>query len=333
MSLNAPSTLLLATSVMTFRCLPCTVFHTPVPVGPNFQVKVESYRGLADSLRLVLTASGTRTAAETDRNGIALFHDVPPGLHDLKAEIDNSIFDGVVIEVKLDGPASVTVPFKWPGAAVVAVRSLRGTIHAPGYPPGRPQPRLSLDLLESRSRKTLKNVETTETGEFNYEWSTPGIYFLQLKPSGLRDSAGYEITGLIAVAVDPEVPTDHLDLDLGWSSCGLWVSDRSKCRQAELRTDRLSGRLHDVTEGAIPDADIVLLDPSGKLVEELRSDRKGYFASPRQLAGTYQLVVIGTGFTPFRGILHAGPSTSPALHPALNVQLGIFGACSIANAQ
>jgi hypothetical protein len=59
----------------------------------------------------------------------------------------------------------------------------------------------------------------------------------------------------------------------------------------------------------------------------------GYFASPRPLAGAYQLVVIGAGFTPLHGTLRAEPGAKPSLHPALDVQLGIFGDCSIAHTQ
>src|SRR5205814_1388096 len=148
-------------------------------------------------------------------------------------------------------------------------RSLKGTMHGWDYVPGQSQPRLSLDLLEGSSGRLLKSVQTADTGEFSFEGAAPGLYFLSLRPSGLRAQSGEPITGLIAVAVDHGAPTDHLDIDLGWTSCGLWYADRNKCPQPDLNIAQLSGQVLDVTGAAISGATILLFDHTQTLVERL----------------------------------------------------------------
>src|SRR5262249_24630305 len=108
--------------------------------------------------------------------------------------------------------------------APIVVRSLKGTLRGPDYLPGQSQPRLSLDLLEGNSGRRLKSLETTDSGEFNFESAAPGLYFLSLKTSGL-----------IAVAVDPGALTDYLDVDLGGRvvACGTRIGvsvHRANCK-------------------------------------------------------------------------------------------------------
>jgi hypothetical protein len=278
-------------------------------------------------------SGGYKAVADTDKNGFALFRGVRPGSYHLSADHDAGIPDGADLEVKLDGPTDVTVSLKWPSIAPVLVRSLKGRIRGPDYLPGQSQPRLSLDLLEGNSRRRLKSLPTTDSGEFNFESAAPGLYFLSLKPSGLMGSSGEQITGLVAVAVDRGAPTDHLDVDLGWTSCGLWYADRSQCPQSDLQTEQLSGQVLDSSGAAIPDAKILLFDPAETLVERLQSDNAGKFTSLHSLAGTYQLVVSSAGFTPLRRTLHAEPTGNPTRVSVLTVQLGVSGSCSAADLQ
>lgn len=186
-------------------------------------------------------------------------------------------------------------------------------------------------MLEGSSGRRLKSLQTNDSGEFNFESAAPGLYFLSLKPSGLRGWSGEEITGLVAVAVNHDAPTDHLDVDLGWTSCGLWYADRSKCSQSDLQIEQLSGEVLDTSGAAIPDAKVLLFDSAETLVERLQSDSAGKFTSPYSLAGTYQLVVSRAGFTPLRRTLHAEPTDNPRRLAALSVQLGVFGTCSVAD--
>ena len=307
---------MLAMIAITASCGACVLIYPGLQVGPNFRVRVQDHGRSVQGLRVEI-AGRTNTFAYTDRNGFALFRDVPPGSYHLSASHDAGIPDGYELEVKLDKPAEVTVPLKWPNSAPVRVRSMKGVIRGPGYLPGQTQPRLSLDLLEGSSGRKLKSFETTDSGEFNVESAAPGLYFLSLN-------------GLIAVVVDPAAPADHMDIDLGWTSCGLWYADRSQCPQSDFQIQQLSGQVLDASGAAIPDAKILLLDRAGKLVERLRSDSAGEFKSPRSLAGIYELVVSAAGFTPLHATLHPGPSVNPARVPALTVELGVSGICGSA---
>jgi hypothetical protein len=312
---------------ITAHCWACTFFYTSVLVGPNFQVKVEDRGRPVEGLRLEITG----IQAITDKNGIASFRGVAPGSYVVSADLDAGVAAGAALDVKLDGPTDLVVPMKWPNIPPVLVRSLKGRIRGPDYRPGTSQLRLSLDLLEAISGKRLKSFETTDSGEFNLESAAPGLYFLRLNPSGLRGWSGEEITGLIAVAVDHSAPTDHLYLDLGWTSCGLWYSDASNCPQGDLQIGELSGRVLDTSEAAIAGASILLFDPAAKLVEQLQSDRTGTFTSNHLLAGTYQLVVSMPGFTPLRRTVHKEPTGDSKLLPPFTAELGVFGFCSFAD--
>ena len=318
---------------ITARGGACTVFYPSVQVGPNFRVRVEDRGRPVKGLRVEIGGyPGSGTRADTDKNGFALFRGVRPGSYHLSADHDAGISDGADLEVKLDGPTDVTVPLRWPSIAPILVRSLKGRIRGPDYLPGQPQPRLSLDLLEGSSGRRLKSLQTSDSGEFNFESAAPGLYFLSLT-SGLRGWSGETVTGLVPVAVDRSAPTDHFDVDLGWSSCGLSYTDQGKCPQSDLQIEHLSGQVLDSSEAAIGYAKILLFDPAETLVEQLQSDSEGRFTSPHSLAGAYQLVVSSAGFTPLRRTLHADPTGIPTRHSALTVQLGVSGSCSAANLQ
>jgi hypothetical protein len=311
------------------HCWACTFFYTSVLVGPNFRVRVEDRGRPVEGLRLEIAGN----QAVTDKNGFAFFRGVPPGSYVVSADLDAGVAAGAALNVKLDGPTDVVVPMKWPNIAPALVRSLKGTICGPDYLPGPSQPRFSLDLLEAISGRRLQSSQTTDRGEFNFESDAPGLYFLRLNPSGLKGGSSEQITGLIAVAVDHSAPTDHLDLDLGWTSCGLWYSDASKCPQGDLQIGELSGQVLDASGAAIADASILLFDPAGKLVERLKSDRAGTFTSNHLPAGTYQLVVSRVGFTPLRRTVHKEPTGDSKRLPPLTVELGVSGFCSFADPQ
>lgn len=319
---------MLAMIAITASCAACTLIYPRVQVGSNFRVKVEDDGRPVKGLRVEIGSYPGGNGAVTDHNGSVLFRDVRPGSYHLSVDQTAGIPDGVELEVKLDGPKEVTVPLKWPS---VRVRSLKGMIRGPDYLPGLRQPRLSLDLLDGRSGRRLENLRTTERGEFDFESAAPGLYFLSLKPSGLRGWPGEPLTGRVAVTVDPGAPADHLDVDLGWTSCGLWYADQTKCPQSDVQIDQLSGQVLDPAGAAIGNATISLFDPAGTLVERLESNREGKFASPHPLAGTYQLVVSNAGFTPLRRTVHAKSIRNPT--QALTVQLGLMGSCSAANLQ
>jgi len=305
---------------ITVRCVACTVVYPVFEVGPNFRVRVEDNGRPVEGLRVKIEGdrrSGI-TATVTDKNGLALFRGVGSGSYHVSAGHDAGVSDSADLDVRRNGPNNITVPLRWPNTTPVLVRSLKGKIREPDYLPGQLQPTFSVDLMEGISGRKLKSLRTTPSGEFDFESVTPGRYSLSL-PSVL-----------VAVVVDDRAPTDHLDLDLGWTSCGMWYANQSACPQSDLQIRQLAGQVVDVTGAAISNAAILLFDPAENLVERLQSDIAGKFASPRTFAGTYELLVRSSGFTPLHRPVHAEPTGS--LSP-LTVELGVAGSCSVTRSE
>ncbi len=303
--------------------LACTVVYHGVVVGSNFRVKVEDkghpVKGLA--VQLYRTGAG-KIQAVTDKNGLALFRDVPPGAYHLNADHDAGIPDGAEIEVRAQHLSEITVPLRWPSATLVTVASLKGVLHLPDQIPGQPQALISLQLLEGVSGRKLRTANTDEKGAFEFPGVGSGLYFLRL--SGLTG-----LDGVIPISVEPSVATASLDLDLGWTSCGLFYSDRSQCPQTDLHMDRLAGRVVDQTGAAIPGAEVLLSYVSGNLMQRVRNQNTGEFDSLRPADGTYQLIVRANGFTTLRRTLIVEPNGTSSLE----VRLGILGLCSDTKAQ
>jgi hypothetical protein len=316
------SKLILAAIALAIRCEACIIACVPIDVGPDFQVKVENPGGLVKGLRLEL-AQGQENdqQAVTDNSGFAVFRGIRPGSYSLGVSHQAEISSQQCIEVKRSSPREITVPLTWPSKAPIPLRSFKGELHFSRDRPGQPQLSRSLDLLDGISGVRLKRAQTNGNGEFNFEDVKPGFYLLSINPLG----PGGSDTGVIAVVVDPAAPADHLDLDLGWTDCGLMYSDRSKCPRGDLKIEELSGWVTDVTGAAIPAAEILLTDPANTLAEQLKSDTEGRFASPHSFAGTYELIVRSPGFVPLRVTLHIATSMLPKRPSSLNVQLGIVG--------
>ncbi len=188
---------------------------------------------------------------------------------------------------------------QWPGTTVVSVRSLKGAMHGPNYLPGQPQP-LSLELLDlpkSGPQRKLTSLTTDDRGGFDFGVATPGLYVINLHPSGLQ-AGGSEIAGSIVVDVGPSAPSEHLELELSWSSCGLGYSDQSKCPRPENHIEWFSGTVRFpngtptfrggvASPGGAPmrGAHLSLIDQAGAVAEQLVSDQDGNFNSSRILTG------------------------------------------------
>ena len=306
---------------VAFICEACTYFYPIVRVGRDFQVAVKD-RGLPVEglmLEIGIQKLGNKRVAVTNKNGEARFRNALPGSYSLRVDRDAGVPDGVNLEVESGLPTGVSVPLRWPNLPPILVRSLKGTIRGQNYLPGQAQPGFSLDLLEAVSGRVLKNQRSNDKGQFNFGSTKPGLYFLRL-------NLGEPQSGLISVAVGRTAPAEELDLDLGWSSCGLHYSN---CKQRELQLEKLSGQIADSSGAAVANARILLFDQTGILVEQLQSDESGTFTSPRFLSGTYELWVRSPGFTPYRSVVRAEPTR----HSPLLVKLGVFGSCSVGEAQ
>lgn len=314
----------LATILSAAVCSACTHFYPLVQVGPSFRVRVVDRGRPVTGLRLEINDR----RVVTDADGIALFADMQPGLFSVSLEHHSDFQESVNLQVSPNGPANVTVPLIWPTTPIL-LRSLKGTLHAPGYLPGQPEPRLSLDLMEGISGRVVGSGHSDSNGEFNFPDAPPRLYFLRVNPSGLKDWAGNQITGMIAVALESSAQADGLDLELGWSSCGLSYQDRSKCSQGELRAEQICGRVFLPDGAVVSDVEILLFaGEKPKLIERMRSDERGRFASHVAEPGTYEMVIGSPGFNSLHGTVSLQPSGELGCREPINVHLNPQGACS-----
>src|SRR5579863_1809696 len=141
------------------------------------------------------------------------------------------------------------------------------------------QVELSLSLLEGISANVIATAVTDSKGRFSFaETIAPGLYFLELNPSDLRSRwSGEALEGLMAIEVRQDAKEDGLDLDLGWSDCGL--SHAQHKVYPELKIGKVCGNIADAMGAEIPNADVVLMasQEGGKIVDETGSGAKGRF--------------------------------------------------------
>lgn len=282
----------------------CTIVYPTVHVGRTFRVRVADRGRPVPSLRLVLRSfpSGSPDSADrgvsyslTDAEGYARFADLAPGSYLLSPENDGEMRDGSFVDVAPNGPVDVTVQLRWPDATPLLVRSLSGTLRTPDYYPQQAQAQFSISLLESLSGRVIDKTHSDSKGRFAFDDPVkPGLYFLQL-----NDSSGTRTEGTITVEVNYDAPDAGLDLDLGWTSCGLHYGQRQA--YPEMRERNLCGDVADASGGVIPDADVWLLSngEDAQILEHTRADGTGQFALHQQRDGTYQLLVKRRGFQPF----------------------------------
>ena len=296
-------------------CSACTVVYPTVEVGTVFRVKVTNHDGPVRGLRL--KASGKR--AVTDRDGIAVFRDMPVGFY--FASVDHPAGGYVYVETRSGRSSDTTVALEWPEVEPVPARALRGVLHLPGFYPGQVQPRISIELLEGVSGKSIQSAQTNDSGEFNFGEIAPGLYFLRLS-----------VSGIIGVAIQPGAASDHIDLDLGWTSCGMMYTDRNKCSSTDLQVEQLCGRVVDASGGSVEAAEVALLDATEKsnMIQQVKADRAGRFAAAEALTGSYRLVIQSPGFAPLYRTVHVIGSNNSVCGRPLNVRLGLLGGCSIA---
>ena len=299
----------------------CSYSFTPISVGPSFRVKVSGEDGPVKGLRVKLTES---VSAVTDASGIAHFYGVPGGTYYVEADRG-----GVAqLDVKPNGRSGVVVPMMWPALKPIRVRSLSGTMRAPGFIPGGPDQRaLSLELLAGISGRVLSSITATTRGEFDFGPLVPGLYFIHLMP--YPAFRGELVEGDISVAVDPAAPAGRLDLDLTWSSCGLSYIDQRQCPQPDLHVKKLEGHVSDSNGAAVGRGVIVLLDASQNQVASVSPGRDGNFSFDGALAGTFELWMGMSGLSPVHTPIQIEPTASVS---SLEIEAA-YGTCSAIRAQ
>jgi Carboxypeptidase regulatory-like domain len=310
----------------------CSIFYPTVQVGTEFRVRVMDRGRPIRSLKLVLdrydsSGSGSKESvfSITDAEGYARFSNLTAGSFFLTADHDGGVGDGIDVNVRLNGATNVTVPLNWPNTAPLQVRSTSGTLRGPDYYPQKFQPQLSLSLLEGVSGRVIETTQTDSKGRFRFANAvTSGIYFLQLTPSELRASDGEQIEGMIPIEINPNAAQDVIDLDLGWSSCGLGYAQRAK--SPEMKVSKVCGDVTDAMGAVISNSRVMLLANSenGEILEQTRSGTDGQFALSEHDEGTYQLLVKSPGFQPFVQVMRMGTSgTSEGCQKPIHVRLTI----------
>lgn len=307
--------LIFAAAALAASAGACTIFYGTVHVGPDFRVRVQDQGRPVKGLRLKIAGQ----EAVTDRDGFASLRNVGPGTYFAGVDHDDGIADGVYLNVSAHGPAGVIVPLKWPVHPPVPVRSLQGTLRLFGLFPGSPQDENEIGLLQGLSGRLLKTTRSTARGEFQFANVAPGLYFLRVGTSGL-----------IAVAVDPGAEAGHLDIEIGFSSCGMWYTDRSRCRHRDITVEQLCSVIRDISGGPIPNAQIRLFDVRGTPISsgQTRSDDGGRFSLPDISPGSYRLLTASLGFTTFDTMVHVEPGGGRTCGRPLEIRLGVGSTCS-----
>jgi len=297
----------------------CTIVYPTAHVGRAFRVRVTDRSRPVKGLRLVLGPGESHTLQRigtiyslTDADGYAGFSNLTPGSFFLTSDHDGGVADGAIIEVSPGGPSDVTVTLEWPSHAPLSVRSVRGTLRGPNYYPRRVQTQLSLALLDGVSARVIATTLTDSKGDFNFANEVPsGLYFLRLNPSDLLATDGEQIQGMMAIKVDRNANQEVLDLDLGWTTCGLAYVQREK--YPELKVSTICGDVADAVDAPVSNAQVMLLatGEDGEILEQTTSGARGQFALQEQHEGAYQLLVESPGFRPFLRVFHieaAAPS-------------------------
>jgi hypothetical protein len=304
----------------------CTLSYSTVEVASSFAVQVTDGSHPISGLRLVLVGHGKHDHAIhalTNADGRGKFSNLEPGSFVLEAEHHAGMSDSVFVDVSTKGPANVTVPLTWPNVPTLNVKSASGIIRGPDYYPGGEQPPLSLTLLNAMSQRAIAHTQSDTKGRFAFTQEVPaGLYFLHLNPSGIVGWSGEQIEGSIAVAVSPKATEPALDVDLGWSSCGLEYADRETL--PEIQTAEICGDIADAEDAPISNAPIFLLDARNgpTIVEQTKSDHDARFEIQERNEGTYQLLIKSPGFQPYlRAVQIQGKRTSAGCTEPIHIRM------------
>ncbi|MBL8236836.1 MAG: carboxypeptidase regulatory-like domain-containing protein [Bryobacterales bacterium] len=308
----------------------CSIVYVPVPTGPSFQVRVEDRGRPVSGLRINLRGHNFSRTTATGANGTARFQNIPPGAYQLGAEIDSGTPDGAMITVTDSGPKNTTIPLPWSNRPPLSVQALNGILRWPTSQSAQGLSILQVELLDARTGVSRGTTQTTGDGAFNLRTPPPGLYILRVTPTDLAPEGGIRIAGIVPVEVDQRAAIVNLDLDFGWTSCGVTYVASHTCPRPELSLTALSGQVLDAAGAPIARATVRLRNSGRDVVEQLTSDEEGRFASAKQFDGNYELAVSATGFASLRQPVRAALPEDAARPQPLRIQLGIGGTCSYA---
>ncbi len=177
--------------------------------------------------------------------------------------------------------ADQLVKLKWPNPKPLEVKSARGRVAIPESGPKRTLEKpISLALVDAISNTVIAVTETENRGYFFFPTPNRGLYFIRLNHTRIKTWSGEEMTGDIPIEIAPDAISEGVDLDLGWSSCGLYYSDMKQCQQPEVTVSNMCGEVFDPVGAIIAKADVYLFrDEHDEVpVAEATSDARGRFS-------------------------------------------------------
>lgn len=246
----------------------CTIVDMPIVVGPDFQVRVNSWRQSSRGLHVELRYSGKRKVAETGSDGLARFQTLAPGFYEVVVQPDAAMRTRALVEVRAKGTSIVRL--NWPETEPVRTRTLAGVLR------GSRVDRFHVEL--AAGKEAMETVQANERGEFRFGANVPaGLYFLRVAD------------GVIPVAVDPQAKSERIEVAMLWTSCGLWYTDQSQCSNKEFTVGRITGgQVVDPARSSVGHAKIMI---SGRAPVE--TDDAGKFGKLELPEGVYDLEVNG----------------------------------------
>lgn len=182
-----------------------------------------------------------------------------------------------------------------------------------------------LVLMNGTSGAELARGHTSDNGRFDLGPFPPGKYVLRV-----TDTRSAGNVGDIPLEISEEAKQADLDIAIGWTSCGLWYGDGSRCKLDPVELSRPAGVVVDPYGAAIAGTVIKLFandDATGEAVARTRADESGAWDFGSVATGRYLLALAAPAFTPSRvPIVISVLGTN--VRERLQVRLGLMGACS-----
>ena len=278
-----------------------------------------SFKGFR--VELAVNGSSAQQRVVTEEDGVARFRGIKPGSYFVSASNGAGYTDELWLQVTAAEPSGKTVLLQWPPTTPLLARSLKGRLLTPRADPGQPGPGLTLEFMEASGR-VLNRTKTAENGSFSFPATGAGLYLISVRLSG-------NDTGSIPIVLDPNAIVPDLDIEIGWTSCGMHYVDHRRCAQEALHLNSFAGRVSDPGQGAIPYAQVLLFDDRDHLVERTVADQAGSFALSRIRPGVYNASVESPGFTSYWTTVTID---AQGTDQRLDVRLSI-GGCSSATVQ
>lgn len=175
-----------------------------------------------------------RVETRSDQDGIAKFMSVKPGRYDLEAARLLVVVHPGTVVVNKHG-SSERIEVEWPLRTKYEVMTLSGRLQRhifrrpnpiEGYihPEIGPLSGVQLTLSRVDSEEEKANIVTDSEGGFSFPTLEPGYYLLHIAER-LSSEFLYPIDDYLLIEVDPTSSRGNLNLQLDWSSCGMFSSE------------------------------------------------------------------------------------------------------------